>query len=133
MCMKRTIFMYIIAFISLLVLSACGQSTQSAPAYQTKTGEQALSVLGDRIRQDDLYQGRFAFECLSFSLEGQSDSGYDISIREKHGGTCPGDPNTAPLVDQFRVTPDGNILWLQPDGSGTYLPYDLAKPIIQNH
>jgi hypothetical protein len=129
--MKTTIRIFFVSFIALLALSACGLPMQSSSSIRIQTGDQAMSLLSDRIRQDNLYQGRFTFECLSSSLEAQSANGYDISLREVHGGTCPGDPNTAPLVDQFRVTPDGNILWLQSDGSGTYLPYDQAKPIIQ--
>jgi hypothetical protein len=129
--MKRTIRILFVIIFALLALSACGFPLQSAPSNQVKTGEQALSLLSGRIRQDNLYQGRFAFECISFSLENQSGSGYDISVRENHSGTCPGDPNTAPLIDLFRITLAGNILWLRPDGSGTYLPYDQAKAIIQ--
>jgi hypothetical protein len=130
--MKRTITILFILFIVLLALSACGLPSQNTPSSQVKTADQAMSLLSDRVRQDNLYQGRYTFECLSFSLENQSNNGYDISVRENHNGTtCAGDPNTAPLIDQFRVTPDGTILWLQPDGSGTYLPYDQAKPIIQ--
>jgi hypothetical protein len=122
-----------VIILALLVLTACGVSNQSARSNQIKTGEQALSLLSGRIRQDNLYQGRFAFKCISFSLENQSGSGYDISVRENHSGACPGDPNTAPLIDLFRVTLDGNILWQRPDGSDTYLPYDQAKAIIQKH
>jgi hypothetical protein len=64
-------------------------------------------------------------------LENQSGSGYDISVRENHSGACPSDPNTAPINDLFCVTRYGNILWLRPDGSDTYLPNDQAKAIIQ--
>jgi hypothetical protein len=131
--MKRSICILVVIIFALLVPSACVAPHQSAPSNQIKTGEQALSLLSGRIRQDNLYQGRFDFKCISFSLENQSGSGYDISVRENHSGTCPGDPNTAPLIDLFRVTPDRNILWLRPDSSGTYLPYDQAKAIIQKH
>jgi hypothetical protein len=43
-------------------------------------------------------------DCLSFATE---DDG-DIAVREDHGGTCPGDPAVAPVIDRFRVS-DGEL------------------------
>lgn len=42
-------------------------------------------------------------ECLGFETEEVSDSTIDIAIREIHQDKCPGDPETAPIVDRFRI------------------------------
>lgn len=44
-------------------------------------------------------------ECLSFYEEGPAagESEMDLTVREKHGGKCGGDPSTAPAVAHLRV------------------------------
>jgi hypothetical protein len=51
-----------VIILALLVPTACGVPYQSARSNQIKTGEQALSLLSGRIRQYNLYQGRFAYK-----------------------------------------------------------------------
>jgi hypothetical protein len=48
---------------------------------------------------------------------------YDIAIREVHRPGGHGDPNTAPVVDRFRVYDRGEIIWWQPV-SGMFVPYE---------
>lgn len=48
---------------------------------------------------------------------------FDIAIRENHTAETGGDPNTAPVIDRFRVYIDGTILWWSPL-PGMYIPFD---------
>jgi hypothetical protein len=48
---------------------------------------------------------------------------YDIAIREVHNPGGQGDPNTAPVVDRFRVYDRGEIIWWQPV-YGMFVPYE---------
>ena len=53
--------------------------------------------------------------CLLFLTEERAKNYFDFAIREKHGDGCPGDPNTAPIVDRFRVNRvTKNIQWYDP-------------------
>jgi len=69
-------------------------------------------------------------EGVSFSiayLDNLSDDAfrdyYDIAIREVHRPGGQGDPDTAPVVDRFRVYDRGEIIWWQPV-SGMFVPYE---------
>ncbi len=50
----------------------------------------------------------------SSTCSGSFDHFFDIAIREKHTAETGGDPNTAPVLDRFRVYIDGTILWWSP-------------------
>ena len=63
----------------------------------------ALHLLEARIQQDGLYRDWTTMECLTFAVEGRDRGHFDFAIREEHGGSCPGDPATAPVVDRFRL------------------------------
>jgi hypothetical protein len=57
-------------------------------------------------------------------LEGDDDDneGFDIAVRERHGNGCPGDPQTSPVRDRFRVEHSGAIRWYDPI-EGDYVDY----------
>jgi hypothetical protein len=78
-----------------------------------------------QVTQDKLYDKWTNLDCLSFLVEQANGGTFDMAIREKHGGPCPGDPNTAPVVDRFRVTGDRVIFWLNPQGE--YVDYEQVK------
>jgi len=42
-------------------------------------------------------------QCISLLPEETTSKYFEFSVREKHGGKCPGDPEVAPVVDRFRV------------------------------
>ena len=83
-----------------------------------------------QVTQDKLYDKWTNLDCLSFLIEQANDRTFDIAIREKHGGPCPGDPNTSPVVDRFRVTGDRVIFWLNPQGE--YVDYEQVK-VFREH
>ncbi len=74
-----------------------------AIAGASLTEEQALNVLVSQIKKDKLYDSWTTLSCLSFVTEDRTKQYFNFSIHEKHGGKCPGDPNTYPTVDRFRV------------------------------
>ena len=85
--------------------------------------EQAQHILATRIQKDGLYNGRISMECVSFILEESSAEFLDFALREKHGGKCPGDPSTAPVIDRFRLNRQTkDIQWHEPV-EGEFLPY----------
>jgi hypothetical protein len=71
--------------------------------------DQALQRLVAQLRRDALYPDN----CVSYASEddaGASD-GFTFVVRERHGDGCPGDPQTAPVRDRFRVDHDGTLHW----------------------
>jgi hypothetical protein len=63
---------------------------------------QALSLLSTRIERDAVY-APMPLACMSLVVEGRSPASFEISVREKHGGRCAGDPATAPVLDRFKI------------------------------
>jgi len=85
--------------------------------------ENALNVLVSQIQKDKLYDGWTNLACLSFITEENTKRYFDFAIHEKHGGKCPGDPSTAPVVDRFRVNRMAHkIEWFEPT-EGELKPY----------
>ncbi len=89
----------IILLIFLLTMFQC----QNVLGENQLTEEQALDVLVAQIQKDKLYDSWTTLSCLNFLPEENTKEYFDIGIYEKHGGKCPGDPNTSPVVDRFRV------------------------------
>ncbi len=94
-----------------------------ALADASLTEEQALDILVSRIKKDKLYDSWTTLSCLSFMTEDRTKHYFNFSIHEKHGGKCPGDPNTYPTVDRFRVNRfTKKIQWNEPT-EDEWLPY----------
>ncbi len=91
--------------------------------------QEAIGYLLERLLEDGVY-GTDTIENISFSLEYLDNlpanawrDYYDIAVREVHRPGGEGDPNTAPILDRFRVySRGGEILWWQPL-IGSLLPY----------
>ena len=92
----------------LALLSACS----SAPEP-----DKATAALVDIVKQDGRYKGWAKIECLQFVTELQDDKKTEIAMLEKHGGACPGDPATSPVVDRFRLE----------KSTGVILRYDVVE------
>ncbi|CTP87968.1 hypothetical protein [Xanthomonas graminis] len=106
----------------------------AAPATAPATGNapaavfdetRALDMLETRLAADHVYNDA---QCLQYAAETDVDvdvdaspsvateptaasAAIDIAVREKHGDGCPGDPQTAPVRDRYRVERSGAILW----------------------
>lgn len=87
---------------------------------------QALDLLVATIKKDKLYDSWTTLSCLQFFTEERTKDYFDFVIHEKHEGKCPGDPNTWPVVDRFRVhRSDKKIQWHEPI-EGELLPYNAV-------
>ncbi|MCK5116629.1 MAG: hypothetical protein KAR44_08510 [Candidatus Aegiribacteria sp.] len=91
--------------------------------------EGAIDILYNRLTMDEVYD-RESMDDFSYGIEymdGWELDVYrdyrDIAIREVHRCGGSGDPDTAPIVDRFRIySNSGEILWWHPL-YGEYLPY----------
>ncbi len=92
------------------------------------TEQQALNVLIAQIQKHKLYDSWTTLSCLSFLTEEKTRDYFGFAIHEKHEANCPGDPNTWPIVDRFRVNRfTKKIQWLEPI-EGEWLSYgDVLK------
>lgn len=103
--------------LALFVQTAC--ASQGKPL----TESEALNLLQSRIQKDNLYSSWTTISCLSFIIEETTRDYFDVAIREKHGGNCPGDPDTAPVADRYRVNRRTKQLqWYEPVEGG-WRPY----------
>jgi hypothetical protein len=87
------------------------------------TEDQAVDLLAKRVQADGLYPASRQGECLSFEVEQRLDARFEIAVREKHGGPCPGDPGTGPVLDRFEVQQDGGKLRRYDPIGGAYVDY----------
>jgi hypothetical protein len=111
----------------LFVLMVTVFSYSNVLAGKKLTERQALDILAARILKDKLYDSWAPnLSCLLFFTEEKANDHFDFAIREKHGGKCPGDPNTAPIVDRFRVNRSTKIIqWYDPT-EGELVPYEAV-------
>ncbi len=83
-------------------------------AQKPLTEDEALNILISRVKKDKLYDSWTSLSCLSFLVEAKTRTYIEMAIREKHGGNCPGDPVTFPIVDRFRIHRlSKQIQWLE--------------------
>ncbi len=109
----------IILFLPLLVVSPY----QDVHGQNQMTEQEALNTLITQIQKDKLYDSWTTFSCLQFFTEEKTNNHFAFGIHEKHGGACPGDPNTSPIVDRFSVNRlTKKVQWYEPT-EGEYLPY----------
>ena len=109
----------IILLLSLLVIF----TYRNVLAESQLTEQQALNSLMAQIQKNKLYDSWTTLSCLQFLTEETEKDHFDFGIYEKHGGKCPGDPSTSPIVDRFRVNClTEKILWYEPT-EGEFLPY----------
>ncbi len=84
----------------------------------------------DCLQNNSMYPDPFPEDVLIF-LEDEDSTAcgdslnhyFDITFRENHEIGGVGDPNTAPVIDRFRVYRDGTILWFSPL-PGMYIPWE---------
>ncbi len=71
-------------------------------------------ILMSKVQKDKLYDSWTTMSCLSFLVERKTGKYIELAVREKHGGNCPGDPDTYPIVDRFRIhRKSKRIEWLE--------------------
>jgi hypothetical protein len=90
------------------------------PAVPAFDENRAMDLLQARLAADRAYPD---LQCLRYAVEDAGDADaapsaapaaiemIEIAVREKHGDGCPGDPQTEPVRDRFRVERSGAIRW----------------------
>jgi hypothetical protein len=81
----------------------------TAPAPAALTESQAIEIVSLAVRQ--VNPGAPPDRCLAYQVEGKTLRAFDIAVRERHEGSCPGDPGTMPVIERFRVTRSPVTLW----------------------
>lgn len=62
-------------------------------------------------------------ECVLFMPTGETASYLDLEVRERHGGTCPGDPATSPRLFMLRYDKGSGVVLKQSIDPGVgYVP-----------
>ncbi|XQA68587.1 hypothetical protein ACM9XB_13675 [Xanthomonas sacchari] len=101
------------------------RATLPAAPADTFDGNRAMDVLQARLSADHAYPD---LQCLGYVVEdgegaaspaasaatapeAAAPAAIEIAVREKHGDGCPGDPQTEPVRDSFRVERSGAIQW----------------------
>ena len=84
----------------------------TAPAAGTADDARAraLHALEARLQSDQAYPDN----CISIVSEpgdAPVSQTFEFAVRERHGNGCPGDPQTSPVRDRFRVNANGEVLW----------------------
>lgn len=123
-------FRFSLSLATLLFLSLQPAVANAEAQKKTLSETDALEFLVQKVKSDSLYSAWTKIECLSFFVEETTESHFDIAVREKHGAKCPGDPNTAPIVDRFRVLrATKKILWhnITEDEYGNYDPKKIRR------
>lgn len=126
---KRIIGRYVLYFIIFALIAAViifGWIRFSTPYVQTQ--EQAVNLLQAKARKLQLKNYWAKTSCLSFQSSEKDRLYYSVRVYEKHGGNCPGNPGTAPLIAYFEISKkNGEILWFDTNKSSLIPFADYAK------
>src|SRR5436190_5462075 len=63
---------------------------------------QAVKLLQKQLNANLSGRG-LSWKCLDLLTEDAPARWYQYALQEKHGGGCPGDPDTSPIIDRYRV------------------------------
>jgi hypothetical protein len=88
-------------------------------AAESLSREQAVHRLTQRLSHDHIYNSA----CVAFETEDEDDHDVFIAVREIHGGQCPGDPQTSPVLARFRVSRTTAKMAWHDDVSDEWRPY----------
>ena len=112
----------VMAFVAACSLTTAAQASTPVRPISFNT---AMGELEMQVEHDHLYPWATR-ECLGYMDDGEDDQYENISIHEVHDKRCPGDPETYPRVDSFRINRlTRQLEWLSLDGD--YQPYSHLK------
>lgn len=97
----------------------------STTVFAETTSDESASLAASRkqIEKDRLYP---RMDCLQFVPEDKDVETISFAVREIHSETCGGDPDTAPVVDRYRVNRRTNELEWYDVLNDEFLPYAEA-------
>lgn len=105
----KTIGIIIILFI---VFSIYIYKTVNNNQAIVKTKEGAITVLKQKTKEAKVSSYWATSSCVFYIADEIDKNTYQIRLHEKHTIGCPGDPNTSPLLAQFRLNKKtGGITW----------------------
>jgi hypothetical protein len=89
----------------------------------------ALDLLARTLKHDNVYDGvhRISLDCVFYMTEEMTDNYFGFVLREKHDAKCGGIPETAPVVDRYRVYRRSGKIQQYEAASDTWHPYKPAK------
>jgi len=107
----------------LLALLTLASHADEARLCKGDEADAAERLLVKRVEQERLYDGRHKAACLSYGSLCTSDRVL-VSVYEKHGEACGGDPNTAPAIDHFAIGKKNHAIEWMDSTSGDMLPFE---------
>jgi hypothetical protein len=87
----------------------------------------AVSRLNERAWRDKLYASWTRPECLEVVVDACRKGSVDVSLHERHGQACGGDPATSPRVDSFRVWREGTRMDWYDVVDDAWRPFDKVR------
>lgn len=119
---------FVAVLMSMMAVSCAQQVTPTQSSRLALSHQAALDLLRTQLQRDSVYSAWARIECLSFITEDSTSEYFGMAVRERHGGGCPGDTSTFPLVDRFRVKrlSPHRILWwnVSSESDDDYEPWE---------
>jgi hypothetical protein len=101
----------ITVIITLVVISLA--TVNAGPKTHSLNEQAALNLLLRTLKHDQVYAKRISLDCVTFDTEEKRDAYFQFALRENHTAKCGGDPDTAPVIDRYRVSrASRKIEWL---------------------
>lgn len=98
-------------FISLVVYRLYllnGNNTNSIKVFSPFSKEKTFVLIKEKLQKDPKNRDWISIQknCINHFFNKEISSYLEIELREKHGGNCPGDPHTMPLIGMYRIYKD---------------------------
>jgi hypothetical protein len=78
-------------------------AVNAGPKTHSLNEDTALNLLLRALKRDQVYAQRISLDCVTFDTEEKTAAYFQFALRENHTAKCGGDPDTAPVVDRYRV------------------------------
>lgn len=105
---------------ALLILMAAATLPAAAQTPRRNAQEHALVAIQDLVAQQATRRGENP-ACFSYFVDAETATHVEITVRERHGGRCPGDPATSPIRDRYRVMLRGGTIQRYDPAAGVYV------------
>jgi hypothetical protein len=113
MAPSRLLILSVTAFVTAFSLTP---AARASPPVKPISFNTAMGELEMQVEHDHLYPWAKR-GCLGYMDDGEDEQYENISIHEVHDKRCPGDPETYPRVDSFRINRlTRQIEWMSLDG-----------------
>jgi hypothetical protein len=93
----------LITVIITLIMVSLAAVMHAGPKTHSLNEDAALSLLLRALKRDQVYAKRISLDCVTFDTEEKTGAYFQFALRENHTAKCGGDPDTAPVIDRYRV------------------------------